>query len=142
MPEKVLYQTSCNPDITLFCIALYNKGVTVKLYSKAVTIKLWWSEIPTSETSEFLKKKLYNKIKSMHLGLVDWMQIAFQIKCIHKNFKIFVLNSKVEIPNQHNIFLFTRHFSQSKSQIFKEILIILWKGLVETNTEQLPIFNR
>ena len=59
----------------------------------------------------------------MQLGLIDWIQVGFLIKYIHENFEIFVLNSKVEIPNQHNIFVFIGHVSQRKlGGVLKKIL--------------------
>ena len=41
-------------------------------------IKLRWSEIPTSNTLEFLQRSfLFIKIKSIHFGLLDWKHVGF-----------------------------------------------------------------
>ena len=54
--------------------------------SKAVSIKLWWSEIPTSITSVFLKKSfLFVKIRSMQVGFEYWKQFGFFIKQSRSN---------------------------------------------------------
>ena len=45
---------------------------------------------------------------------------VFQIKCTHKNFKLLLLNSEVEISHQHNIIMFI-----DNRQFVKVILIIL-----------------
>ena len=76
-------------------------------------IKLLWSEIPTSNTLEFLKRSfLFVKIRSIQLGFLDWKQVGFLIKLsrpneFHKNFKVFVLNCHVEIANQHKVYILT-----------------------------------
>ena len=46
------------------------------------------------------------KIRSMQFGLADlkrrFFNTTFDVKCAHKNFKVFILDSKAEIPHQRN----------------------------------------
>ena len=61
---------------------------------KTVMMKLWWSEIPTSKTSFFLKSSfLFVKIRSMQCVFEGWKQVGFFIK--HSRSKVFMKFSRL-----------------------------------------------
>ena len=84
-------------------------------------------------------KILFVKIRSVQLETCTFFNQAFKVKRAHKNFKVLVLNSEIEISDQHNVIIPTWLLIQDKRQIIKEILIILWWRFIEANTD--PFFE-
>ena len=95
----------------------------------SVKMKLWWSNIPTSKTSEFLKNCFsIVKFRSMQFGLADWKHVDFLINHSMSNvlFKGSILNSEVEILHKRNSIKLISYLIQDKWRIVKKIVIFLW----------------